>query len=709
MTRSAPTGSTSTGRASARRTLRAGAAGLALCVALAVFTGCTADDPSTGPVDEGVPTGSFRLVAFDSCDEALGGLRSALSAAIGPNGPSHGPAIATDAESAPRDAAVPQPANGAPGAATEKSGQPQYSGTTTHEQGVDEPDLVKTDGRRIVTVSGGVLRVVDAASKRAVGKVSLGGAENFRYSANDLLLAGDHALVLVNAAYIAYSGGPIAMEDVRGAVDQADPTPGRRIDQPIAGPLLMLVDIVGPPRVLSRLAMDGALVDARQVGSIARVVVRSAPRITFPYLENTTDTKRTKTNQEIIARAGIDAWTPRIEVTTGGATRRMEIGCDAISRPASYTGASLLTVLSFDLRAADLNDGRPTTLVADGDTVYSNGPSLYVATDQRWRGRPDGVVADGAIEAKPVEATTEIYRFDTTGPDRPRFVAGGSVRGYLLNQYAMSEWDGHLRVATTTGETWVDRGAAQASESGIHVLTTGGGKLTEIGKVEGMGKGERIYAVRFLGPIGYVVTFRQTDPLYTVDLSVPTRPAVRGALKIPGYSAYLHPAEDARLIGIGQAATEQGRVTGTQVSLFDVADLTDPTRVATYTIDGSNSQAEFNPHAFLYWPAERMLVVPLQADQAIGRPEPAPGVGSSATSPRAKQAMPLVGALVLRIAGSSINRVGFLTHPYAGGYGYDQPIERSLVIDQTLWTVSQGGVMASDIRTLERQAWIPFS
>jgi uncharacterized secreted protein with C-terminal beta-propeller domain len=260
------------------------------------------------------------------------------------------------------------------------------------------------------------------------------------------------------------------------------------------------------------------------------------------------------------------------------------------------------------------------------------------------------------------------------------------VPGYLINQYAMSEWNGRLRVATTTGSPW--RGVTEErSESGVYVLEPVGRDLTTIGHVGGLGKGERIYAVRFVGPVGYVVTFRQTDPLYTVDLSEPARPLVRGALKINGYSSYLHPASDGRVIGVGRDADDQGRATGLQISLFDVADLNDPARVATYKLGNGYSEAEYDPHAFLYWPSDETLVVPLQTYRADGE------TGS--------------GVLVLRLAGDHLDEVGQLKHPHKGpDYDGRGAIRRSLVIDQTLWTVSDDGVMVNDLHSLTRVAWI---
>jgi hypothetical protein len=615
--------------------VRLGAAGLALCASLGVLSACTSDNAS---VDGTGAPGPYRLVAFDSCAQALTGLRTAAKSAVGPSGFMFSGAWARGG--APESMTVPQAKAGAGQAMqdsppTDASG-PKYSGTNTHEVGVDEPDLVKTDGRRIVTVTGNTLTVVDAVSKTVTGSLTLGATTGgFQYQPGELLLSGDHALLLMRSPNPAAFEGVVTNQAVPPAVN------GSTDFQPkIGGPRLMLVSLIGHPRLLSSVTADGTLLDARQVGSIARVVLRSSPRFSFPYVENVTDQQRVAVNRSIIDQAPLDLWLPWIETTTGDSTQQVRIDCSAISRPASYTGASLLTVLSFDLGATSLADGQPTTLVADGETVYSNGASLYVTNNQQASVDPTAVAAP---------ATTDIYKFDmSTGP-RPTFVAGGSVPGYLLNQYAMSEWNGALRVATTTP---AGPGRASKSASGIYLLAPDGRALKQVGSVVGLGQGEQIYAVRFVGPTGYVVTFRQTDPLYTVDLREPTRPAVRGVLKIPGYSAYLHPAGESQLIGVGQNATNQGRTTGTQVSLFDISDLADPTRVARYSLSGAHSEAEFAPHAFLYWPPTGLLVIPLQVYSPIAS---RPAIGAVGDRPE-------VGALVLRVTGQTIREVGFVQH-----------------------------------------------
>ena len=216
----------------------------------------------------------------------------------------------------------------------------------------------------------GRLTVVDAASRRLVGAIDLG--ESMRGYDADLLLAGDHALVLGNRPSIGVSWS------------RTPPATSRSRATPVAGTSLILVDLTGP-RVISRGRADGSIVDARQVGSVARVVVRSYPRLDFPMPQQGTDAERIAANKAIINSSGIDDWLPRLEVTTNGRTDQSRVGCEAVSRPATYSGTNLLTVLSFDLAHDALSNGEPVSIVADGDTVYSNGPSLYVASNRRGR------------------------------------------------------------------------------------------------------------------------------------------------------------------------------------------------------------------------------------------------------------------------------------------------------------------------------------
>jgi uncharacterized secreted protein with C-terminal beta-propeller domain len=655
--------------------------GLAVTLALGVtLTGCTAGGEERVRFDPG----TLRLAAFDSCRQALSEFKTSAEPYVGAYGfqfGGHGGLEDNQGDAAEAPGAQREMAPGAGQTA------PEHSTTNTHEAGVDEPDVVKTDGNRIVTVIDGVLRVVDTASGAQTGSLRLveGHPDGAPPSAGvHLLLRGDHALVVL-AHYPAYDVMP------GGPVDSPEP--------PLMGPELLLVDLSGSPRVASRMSFDGEYVDARMVGDNVRVVVRSMPRLPFHSEGATPPDQMRRENHTVLVKSRIDDWLPRYKIDNGGRITEGRVGCEAVSRPVlgkssprfAATGTSMLTVLSLDLGvgASALSARQAVTIVADGRTVYGTGGSLYVANDQRFvmpvgaRGVPD----------RSAQPRTAIYKFDVSEPGTPRHTATGAVPGWILNQYAMSEHEGYLRVATTamSASGPADRvDPAGRTESAVHVLAHQDRRLVPVGKVDGLGRGEQIYAVRFLGPVGYVVTFRQVDPLYVVDLRDPRRPKVTGELKITGYSAYLHPAGPGRLIGVGQEASRQGQRLGVQVSLFDVSDPAVPGRLAQYHVRYSDSVAEYDPHAFLYWPKTGLLVIPLAAHAA----EPADG--RNAVSPG--------GALVLKLSGDSFTELGTVSHPG----DHRAMVQRSVYIDGTLWTLSQAGLRANDASTLRQRAWIRF-
>jgi Beta propeller domain len=606
--------------------LAVGALGLAV-------TGC---NPGIGAHGHGPDsrTGSLRLVAYASCDAAMDSLRGAARLAAtryrGPAVPTARPEVVQNDAGAARSA----PAAGS----NAVTAVPDYSGTNVHELGVDEPDIVKTDGSRIVTVTNNVLHTVDAASRRVTGELPLPGRLG---APAELLLRGDWALVLAPSA--------------------ADPTPlqaaARLADQQLGTSDVLFVDLSGQqPRLAGTLTVDGALIDARQVGGEARLVARSIPRFDAE-------------NPAAIDMATISDWLPRYRLSVDGRTTSGSVDCQQVSRPLHFSGLTMLTVYSLDLDAPTPTLGDPATVVADGGVVYGTGSSLYIAADDRWT-----AVATGGQFA-PSSTHTQIYEFDVSRPGRPVFEASGEVPGSLINQYAMSEFDGKLRVVTTAFRTVPGGAWSATSESALYVLQRRGEALNEIGRLEGLGRGERVYSVRFVGATGYVVTFRQTDPLYVVDLSDPTDPAAVGELQLTGYSAYLHPAGDGRLIGVGQEANARGRVLGTQVSLFDVSDPSKPGLMARYQLNGGRSEAEVDPHAFLFWPRTGLVLIPVMPSWN--------------------------GALGLTIDRATIHELGRV--------GPGRQIRRSLVIGDTLWTVTDTGLGANQVTTLSAEGWIPFS
>jgi uncharacterized secreted protein with C-terminal beta-propeller domain len=265
-----------------------------------------------------------------------------------------------------------------------------------------------------------------------------------------------------------------------------------------------------------------------------------------------------------------------------------------------------------------------------------------------------------------------LHKFDISNPSKTYYRASGRVPGYLLSQWSLSEYRGVLRVVSTETPAWWGPGGE--SESFLTTLRQRGDGLVQAGRVGNLGRGERVYAIRFVGDVGYLVTFRQIDPLYTLDLSDAERPRVLGELKIAGYSAYLHPIGDDLLLGIGQDADQQGRRLGVQLSIFDVSNPRRPVLLHHAPLGSGWSEAESDHHAFLFWPKAALVVIPLE-QRAVGF-----HVGRR----------------------SGIDKIGQVEHPR------NAAIRRSLVVGETVLTVSDAGVKSNSLATLADQGWAAF-
>ncbi len=654
---------------------------LSVCmlVLLLLVGACRTDEETTTTTDTEAPVGLFAsaLVEFDSCESFLAGIKAEALERVGPWGLlGDGPVFPADAVMEMQEAEMAMDDGaGAESGPTGATPGVDYSTTNVQEMGVDEPDIVKTDGRRILALNSGVLNYIDLTSgqPQVVSTLELPTWQGWELWDHQLFLRGDTALVLASGSSEDGRSASVVIE-----IDVSDPA-----DLPVR----------------NTLATDGYLVSARLVGDRVALVVTSAPPIirhfVFPgSASDSAEARALAANREIVETSSLEDWLPQYELTaTGGAsTTGSLVDCSSGYLPQEFSGFETLSVVTFDL-AGGIGVEEVATIMSGGDTVYSSTEQLYVAS-HRW------------IDWDPVEADelegmqTHIHRFDISAPGGPVYEASGSVNGFLLNQFAMSEYDGYLRVASTNLPDWWWREGT--SESRVDVLERDGRDLRVVGSVGGLGRGERIFAVRFLGEVGYVVTFRQVDPLYTIDLSEPSSPRVMGELKILGYSAYLHPIADGLLLGIGQDADEEGWITGTQVSLFDVSDLANPVRTHQLTFPQvSGSEVEYDHHAFLYWPPEDLAVLPVGW---WGSDEEDDEWRSNST------------AWVLEVGHDGIAERGRIQHPAPDPEGDEDyflfvetaDIRRSLVIGDTLFTLSEAGLKGSDIGTLRETSWTPL-
>lgn len=607
-----------------------------------------------------VKAAAVRLQSFNDCSGFISTVKSQALQVVGPYGlpGTAGPMAfgGTKTATPARETA------GAPTASPTTTPTPDDTSTTNvQEAGVDEPDTVKTDGNTIFSISNGKVWAVAArGAPRVLGSLTVEGNEAF--------LVGSKLLVLGNGAYM-----------------YARPAGGRMAFAPMyGGSTIAVVDVSNPAamRVTSKMSVDGSYVAARAVDGVARIVVRTGPNgLDFEYPQDGTkqaQDQATAHNRGVVRSSSLTNWSPHVTVTDGGGRTTRQgtlLSCGAAYRPPQLAGFGMLTVITLD--PSDPARSASTSVMADGDMVYASTGRLYVATNQWGR----------IVDAQTVEPSTStlIHAFDISNRTNARYLMSGSVRGTVLNQFSFSEYQGKLRVATTDQ-------SSGGSQSFMTVLADGPGTLVTVGQLGGLGQGERIYAVRFIGDTGYVVTFKQVDPLHVIDLSDPAHPRLAGELHIEGYSAYLHPVGDNLLLGVGQDVSSDGRRAGTQVSLFDVSNPANPKRLqhASLGTAGSSSPAEFDHHAFLWWAPTKLAVLPLsQYDQT----------------------RPFNGAVGMRVTPQSLTEAGRVQHPasqQSGQVAQSPAIERSLVVGGRLFTVSYAGVLASDLATLQDQAWVPF-
>jgi hypothetical protein len=451
------------------------------------------------------------------------------------------------------------------------------TGTNVQEAGVDEPDVAKTDGTLVAHVRGRdvVLTDVSGAEAREVSQLRLPGG----MAGAELLLLDDR--IVVTGHEHQPWGVPIPVDTMSRTVG-VPPGAGQGAVR------VVVVDISDPsePHIEHDATYGGDLVSARQYDQVVRLVLSTTtPSLDFVQPGRGRSAREaTRENRRRVRESSIGDWLPRVE--DGGGASPL-VACEDVQHPEMASGFGTVSVVSFT--AEDPGERHATAVTTSGRLVYSSSDRLYLATP----GYP--------------RAVTDVHAFTLDGLDTT-YTASGEVPGRVRDRWSFDEHDGHLRVATALG-----RDAWNPRENAVVVLEERGADLDEIGRVAAMGIEEQIRSVRWFDDLAVVVTFRQVDPLYAVDLTDPAAPRVLGELKIPGFSAYLHPLGGGLLLGLGQDASRQGRIRGAQAAVFDLGDLTSPRRVDT-ALFGRHTEfvAAWDPRAFTYLPEQRTVLAPVQ-------------------------------------------------------------------------------------------------
>lgn len=627
------------------------AAHIVATLALAACSAGSSGSDGSSPVENtfGVNASSEPVdvfTRFGDCDELLGWTKAEMLKRVTPYGLNMYPVYYGSAggwtEDVMASAATEAPA--ADKSMSTAGGAESTSNTNTQEQFVDEGDISETDGRYVYSVFDGTLRMVDLDTTALV--------DSF------VLPRGESQIVLTpDRLYVATSQWDV-----------------------VATTVLTAYSVSGGRLEWSRTDyLEGQLLSLRVVKGVVQVTMhdRFVDRIDFvspvDASEKSSDAALER-NKQVIDELTADDLLPRRFEDRGNGARggyTTALDCGTIGAPDEFSGWGVTWIATIDPARPV---GAPTGslgIVSESSVVYTSNDSIYTTT-ARWNDEVSGEYRPN----RPEPPFTAIHKFAVDGTGGGiTYIASGRVEGTLINSYSMSEFDGRLRVATTTNVGDFGGGL----DNGVHVFEVDGDRLDEVGAITGLGRGESIQAVRFDGSRAYVVTFRQVDPLFVLDLSEPTRPMLTGELKIPGYSTYLKPIDGDRVIGVGMEGTESGSITGAQVSVFDVSDPANPVQTATARI-GDWSSATSDPHAFLWWSPTGTIVVPKDMTCPVIE-----GCNS---------------AVVLKLDGNTLTEQGGLFQWY--------PIQRTLVAEGRLVTLSAAGVSVHDLDTLAETGYVDY-
>ena len=672
-------------------------AAVTLILAFIIASGCTGSTaaPSAGGIKKFSSAAEIRQYIEENTKFAM---------------EAEGGNYATDGIGMARDIAVAAPQAAVAGyeglsVSMPSAGTTDYSTTNVQVAGIDEPDFVKNDARYIYLISGDTLTIVDAYPPATASAISVTPLDD---TPRDLFIAGDR-LVL-------FTTGTGAASSIVSTVypPQVESMPSYRGYLPVTHAVFYDISDRAHPKVVKDYSMDGDYLDARLIGSNLYLVTREeiyTDAFTVPAITESGNTVAspdvyyfdnperqyaftTVTSFDTVSGNEKDAKT-----YLAGSGNIVYVSPDAMYITYQKYHSIRTPVRVFPVLAAD--DRQVSTARASSSGIAA--PALPVDFNRMSEAEKQAVIAgmmtgeEGVTQTQEIDQTmTVIYKIAIDN-GIITYTGRGEVPGYLRNQFAMDEYGGNLRVATTS-DVWTTRG--QHEYNNVFVLDAG---MKTIGSLTHVAEQEKIYSTRFIGDRLYMVTFRRMDPFFVIDLSDPAGPKILGKLKIPGYSDYLHPYDKNLVIGLGKetGTNDWGGVStqGIKLALFDVSDLEHPRQVGKVEIGdaGSDSAALSDHKAFLFDKAKNLLVIPAR----VVRQDTAEEKTTAVSQPYVWYGAYVFGVnpetgFVLR---------GTVEHGTGGsGYYYygssKNEVKRSLYIGDTLYTLSSAKILATPINRI---------
>ena len=519
--------------------------------------------------------------------------------------------------------------------ASSKKESEDYSKTNTQVENVDEADIVKTDGKYIYYISNEKIYIVNADNLEIETSIEIK-EKNENFYPRELYINEDKLIILGNSRE--YDEEKTKKRDT---VEEEIADDIYRIDTNyMAKAIVYDISNRKEPKQIRKISLDGNYIQSRMIGENIYFISNKS----VYYYKGITD----------------DELLPVVK-DTAAITETKKINCNDIIYFKDTQDYSYMIVAGFNINNKD--EINTETFFGASDTIYASEKNLYIT---------QSIYKDGYFYEK---MENIIYKFNLNN-SQIKLQCKGKVEGNLNNQFSIDEYDGNLRIATTCDYN-------EESTNQLYILDE---NLKEIGKIENLAKGEKIYSVRFIGKIGYIVTFEQIDPLFVIDLSDPTNPVVKGELKIPGYSSYLHPYDETHIIGIGYNTKSNGHggVTNDnmKMSIFDVSDLENPKEMFNVNIGQENVYSQIiNNHKALFYNKDKNL---------IGFP-----VTSRENYARNSKNTFVIYKINLQEGFEEYGNI-----EQQGDYSTDR--ERAIYIGDRLFTLSSKQIILYDLNTLEK-------
>ena len=433
----------------------------------------------------------------------------------------------------------------------ERDSETKNSKTNTQVNNVDEADIVKVDGNYIYYVSNKKLVIIDAHTPEASEKISEINYKDTNFNPREVYVKGQKIIVIGNEYDNSCKTEVISTEDVTA-------TDIERVQEskPKSGMIIYDISNIKEPKETRRVMIEGNYISSRMIEDNIYYVANK-------YIATSNIQKNKMEDLDE------DKYKPVYQDTAVSQEEKC-INYDLIYYFPETQDSSYLMLAGLNINNNEEAEIR--TFLGAGQYIYSSEKNMYIATNKTTYGKGYEVLG----------GTTHLLKIELNN-GKFNFKAECNIDGQVNNQFSMDENKDTFRIATTTGNIWVD----ETTANNLYILND---KLEEIGRVENFGKEEKIYSVRYVENKAYVVTFKQTDPLFVIDLSESTKPQILGELKIPGYSTYLHPYDDTHLIGFGYDTKENGTrviTNGLKMSMFDISDFNNPQELFKISIGDS--------------------------------------------------------------------------------------------------------------------------